>query len=73
MVGETGVRAATPEVAFTASRPFTAWLAEQRLSLVFTPYQAGKLFLIGLQATYDLLLAMKHADGIKAERPCPTG
>ena len=67
MAGEMGVRAATPEVAFTA------WLAEQRLSLVFTSYQAGKLFLIGLRAAYDLLLAMKHADGIKAERPCPTG
>ena len=31
------------------SRQFTAWLAEQALSLCFTTYQAGKLFLIGLQ------------------------
>ena len=71
MAGEAGVRAATPEVAFTASRPFAGWLAEQRLSLVFIPYQAGKLFLIGLRAAYDLVLAMKHVDGIKAEPACP--
>ncbi|MFL5340322.1 MAG: TIGR03032 family protein [Gemmataceae bacterium] len=32
-----------------ASRQFPDWLAEQRLSLAFTTYQAGKLFLIGLQ------------------------
>jgi uncharacterized protein (TIGR03032 family) len=49
MTGEAGEKAATPEVAFTASRQFTAWLAEQRLSLAFTTYQVGKLFLIGLQ------------------------
>ncbi len=33
----------------TTSRQFSAWLAEQRISLAFTTYQAGKLFLIGLQ------------------------
>lgn len=32
-----------------ASRQFAAWLAEQRVSLAFTTYQTGKLFLIGLQ------------------------
>lgn len=32
-----------------ASRQFTAWLFEQRLSLAFSTYQTGKLFLIGLQ------------------------
>lgn len=31
------------------SRQFTNWLHEQRLSLGFTTYQAGKLFLLGLQ------------------------
>jgi uncharacterized protein (TIGR03032 family) len=31
------------------SRQFPAWLAEQRLSLCFSTYQVGKLFLIGLQ------------------------
>jgi uncharacterized protein (TIGR03032 family) len=30
------------------SRHFTGWLADERLSLAFTTYQAGKLFLIGL-------------------------
>lgn len=33
----------------TGSRQFTAWLAEQRISLAFTTYQTGKLFFIGLQ------------------------
>ena len=38
-----------PWVEVTASRQFPAWLAEMRLSLAFTTYQAGKLFLLGLQ------------------------
>ncbi|MEO1091108.1 MAG: TIGR03032 family protein [Pseudomonadota bacterium] len=33
----------------TGSRLFTAWLAGEGASLAFTTYQAGKLFLIGLQ------------------------
>jgi uncharacterized protein (TIGR03032 family) len=36
------------------SRQFTDWLAEHQLSLAFTTYQAGKLFLIGLQADQRL-------------------
>ena len=31
------------------SRQFPEWLAEQRVSLAFTTYQSGKLFLIGLK------------------------
>jgi uncharacterized protein (TIGR03032 family) len=38
-----------PAFELTASRQFPAFLAEQRLSLAFTTYQAGKLFLLGLQ------------------------
>ena len=33
----------------TGSRQYTAWLAEQKLSLAFSTYQAGKLFFVGLQ------------------------
>lgn len=33
-----------------ATRHFTSWLAEQRVSLAFTTYQTGKLFFLGLQA-----------------------
>jgi len=33
----------------TPSRHLPDWLAEQRLSLAFTTYQAGKLFLVGVQ------------------------
>lgn len=31
------------------SRQFPNWLAEQRISLAFTTYQAGKLFFVGMQ------------------------
>ncbi len=39
----------TPRFEITASRQFTAWMAEQRVSLAFTTYQAGKVFLLGLK------------------------
>jgi len=38
-----------PRLELSGSRQFAAWLAEQRISLAFTTYQAGKLFFIGLQ------------------------
>ncbi|MFO0877701.1 MAG: TIGR03032 family protein [Gemmataceae bacterium] len=38
-----------PRLEITTSRQFPGWLAEQRISLAFTTYQAGKLFLLGLQ------------------------
>src|SRR5438874_8910428 len=38
-----------PSLEINCSRQFPNWLAEQRVSLAFTTYQAGKLFLIGLQ------------------------
>ena len=41
--------AAEPRFALTCSRLFTAWLHERRASLVFTTYQAGKVFAIGLK------------------------
>ena len=41
---------AQPELEISGSRQLTSWLAEQRLSFAFTTYQAGKLFLIGLNA-----------------------
>jgi uncharacterized protein (TIGR03032 family) len=39
----------TPQLEFTPSRQFPEWLAENRLSLSFSTYQAGKLFFVGLQ------------------------
>ena len=44
----TGSSGSEPKFELTASRQFAAWLAEQRVSLAFTTYQVGKLFLIGL-------------------------
>jgi uncharacterized protein (TIGR03032 family) len=38
-----------PLLEITGSRQFTSWLAEQYISLALTTYQAGKVFLIGLQ------------------------
>ncbi len=38
---------AGPWVEVTGSPYFSAWLAEQRVSLAFTTYQTGKLFLLG--------------------------
>ena len=40
---------AQPKFELFPSRQFPDWLAEQRLSLAFTTYQAGKLIFIGLQ------------------------
>ena len=37
------------DLVLSSSRQFPQWLAEQNLSLAFTTYQAGKLFLIGLK------------------------
>lgn len=39
----------TPELVLTASRGMTAWMAQARVSFAFTTYQAGKLFMVGLQ------------------------
>lgn len=39
----------TPQIEIMGSRQFPDWLGEQNVSLAFTTYQTGKLFLIGLQ------------------------
>jgi uncharacterized protein (TIGR03032 family) len=41
--------AALPKFELLPSRQFPEWLAENKLSLAFTTYQAGKVFFIGLQ------------------------
>jgi uncharacterized protein (TIGR03032 family) len=38
----------SPPLEISTSRQFTAWLAEQGVSLAFSTYQTGKLFLIGV-------------------------
>ena len=45
---------ATPAFEINTSRQFTSWLASQNLSLVFTTYQAGKVFFIGLRQNGQL-------------------
>ncbi len=39
-----------PVLEIKGSRQFNSWLAEQKISLAFTTYQAGKIFLLGLQS-----------------------
>jgi len=39
----------SPQLELTCSRQFPEWLAKQSVSLAFTTYQTGKLFIIGLQ------------------------
>ena len=41
---------AEPQFELTTSRQFPNFLAEHKLSIAFTTYQAGKLFLLGLKA-----------------------
>jgi uncharacterized protein (TIGR03032 family) len=43
-----------PPLELTCSRMFTGWLEQQQLSLAFTTYQAGKLFLIGRRSDNQL-------------------
>lgn len=38
---------ATPNVSIEVSRGFNAWMVAQQISLAFTTYQAGKIFLVG--------------------------
>ncbi|MEA3211873.1 MAG: hypothetical protein QOE70_4930 [Chthoniobacter sp.] len=38
-----------PRLEISGSRQFVSWLREQRLSLAFSTYQSGKLFLIGVK------------------------
>ncbi|MGF1572074.1 MAG: TIGR03032 family protein [Sumerlaeia bacterium] len=38
-----------PKLEITTSRLFTSWLAEMNASIVFTTYQSGKIFFLGIQ------------------------
>jgi uncharacterized protein (TIGR03032 family) len=40
---------ALQKLEISASRNFVSWMREQRVSLAFTTYQSGKLFLVGLK------------------------
>lgn len=52
----------TPQLEITASRQFVPWLQEQNLSLVFTTYQAGKVFFIGLEPNGKLAVFERTLD-----------
>ena len=46
----------TPAFEFTTSRQFLSWLIEQRASIVLSTYQAGKLFLLGMNKNGEMSL-----------------
>ena len=61
-----------PAFEITTSRNFLGWLADERLSLAFTTYQTGKMFLLGLQPggklsvferTFNRCMGMCSTDG----------
>ena len=67
-----------PKLEIAGSRNFVSWLREQRVSLAFTTYQTGKLFLIGLrpdgklsifERTFERCMGLAVADA--AERGTP--
>jgi len=41
--------AAAPKLEIATSRQMLSWLASQRLSIAFTTYQIGKLFVVGVK------------------------
>ena len=47
MVPDAPAAPAEPWCSISASRDFAGWLADQKVSLAFTTYQTGKLFLVG--------------------------
>ena len=51
---------AEPWIEVTGSRDFADWLAEQRVSLAFTTYQAGKLFFLGRHPDSQLEIGRAH-------------
>jgi uncharacterized protein (TIGR03032 family) len=46
---DSGIMSVPPALEINTSRQLTNWMLEQKLSLGLTTYQAGKLFLLGLQ------------------------
>lgn len=52
----------SPQLEISASRQFVSWLYEQNLSIVFTTYQAGKIFLIGLNPDGKLSIFERTLD-----------
>ena len=67
-----------PQLELAGSRQFASWLREQHLSLAFTTYQSGKLFLIGLkpdgalsvfERTFERCMGLAVADAPEIPNP----
>ncbi len=53
-MGQTPQNQAEPDFVLNSSRQFASWLIEQNLSLGFSTYQSGKVFLIGHNPNHSL-------------------
>lgn len=63
----------TRSLAITTSRQFLPWMAERKLSLTFTTYQIGKLFLLGLKANGELSVFERTFNRCMGLCPTPNG
>ena len=54
VTNESPAPAEEPWIEVSSSRGFASWLVSQRVSLAFTTYQSGKLFLLGVKADQQL-------------------
>jgi hypothetical protein len=61
--------ASPPQLDISSSRQFLEWLAEQGISLAFTTYQTGKLFLVGLQPNDRLSIFERTFNRVMVSTP----
>lgn len=65
------LKPASPSLTINASRLFAQWLASQKVSVAFSTYQIGKLFLIGVQPNSELSIferTFERCMGLSASR-----
>lgn len=62
-----------PSLEITTSRQFLPWMAEQKLSVAFTTYQIGKLFLLGLKDNGELSIFERTFNRCMGMCPTPNG
>jgi uncharacterized protein (TIGR03032 family) len=70
---EAGNASAAPVFEITTSRHILSWLAEQKLSMVLTTYQIGKLFLLGLKGNGELSIFERTFNRCMGLCPTPNG
>ena len=64
---------AEPKLEITTSRRFLGWMTDQKLSIAFTTYQIGKLFLLGLKENGELSIFERTFNRCMGLCPTPNG